>query len=118
MMNFDELLDRVTNRLRVDPELQREVRHELAGHLQDSTNEFVAAGLNEADAAGKAVQLFGDQEQLSQQLWDANRSRIPARKVVRFVGRYALAPVVAVASIAIGLSALMSLAVIVSLATN
>src|SRR5437879_5504692 len=114
MGRFDDVLDRATERLKIDPELRLEVRRELEHHFEDCAAEFTAAGISPDESTQKAIESFGDPAQLAQQLWDANRRRIPARKVVRFVGRFALAPAAAAISINVAWAALTSLALLLT----
>ena len=67
MARFDELIAAATQRLRVDPELQLEIGHELRTHLEDSAAEFEAAGYGERDAADEAIERLGDQDELADQ---------------------------------------------------
>jgi hypothetical protein len=72
-------LDRVTRRLSVDRELQLEVRQELRSHLHDSMAEFRVAGRNASEARDEALRVLGDEEDLAEQLWQANRRRVRVR---------------------------------------
>ena len=78
---IDDWLDRVTRRLAVDRELQLEVRLELRSHVEESMEEFRAAGRSESDARDEALRAVGDETELSEQLWRANRRRLEAEGV-------------------------------------
>jgi len=92
MSDFDDLTGRLTARLRVDPELRMDVANELRAHLQDAAAEFRDAGYSAADAAANAVKALGDEKQLTEQLWEANRTRIRLRSVIRWAARVTLIP--------------------------
>ena len=72
---IDELLDAATRRLRPDPDLRLEVRQELAGHLHDSVQESIAAGIAREEAVGQAIQEFGDPVDVADGLWETHRRR-------------------------------------------
>ena len=92
MKNWDELVDLLTDRLRVDPELRLDVAEELRAHLEDSAAEFRLAGQNDDQAAASAAKALGDPQQLAEELWQANRRRIRIRGVIRWSARAALVP--------------------------
>ncbi|GEM_PF-3750332 len=105
---LESLLDRVTHPLRVDRQLQQEVRRELLAHLQDAMAENRGAGMNDEEARQQAVRALGDEKLLSEQLWRANRRRIRIRTWVRWaIGVVALPAAVVVAVLALS-SVLMS----------
>src|SRR4051812_41802593 len=81
---FDPLLDRVTHRLRIDPELRLEVAHELRTHLEDSAAELRAAGRAEEDAVAEAARALGAETELADQLWQANGRRVRIQKIARW----------------------------------
>lgn len=41
MGQFDEVVERLTDRLRIDPELRMDISHELKTHLEDVRTNFV-----------------------------------------------------------------------------
>lgn len=92
MTAFDRLIERLTHRLRVDPELRMDVANELRCHLEDSAAEYRQAGYAEAEAEEAAVKALGDPTELAQALWLANRKRIRVRQVITWVGRVTLIP--------------------------
>lgn len=94
MPDFDDILDRATRRLRLDPELCLEIRRELATHLEDAAEECRAAGEDDEQAAAHAARALGDPDALADQLWDANRRRVRWRFWVRWVARVSLVPAV------------------------
>ncbi|KKM06384.1 hypothetical protein LCGC14_1744550, partial [marine sediment metagenome] len=106
MSGWDELLGRLTNRLSVDPELRLDVAAELRAHLEDSAGEFRRAGQNEAEAADSAAAALGDEAELAEQLWQANRARIRLRGVFRWTARAALIPaaIVVIGAVMFGLA--------------
>ena len=95
-MNWDDFIRRLTRRLEVDEELRLDVARELRCHLEDSAAEFRAAGLSPEEAAASAVKALGDERELAEQLWEANRSRIRLRGVLRWTARATLLPAAAV----------------------
>jgi len=90
---FAPLLDRVTEKLQRDPELRQEVRHELLTHLDECAQEFLAAGLTDREAHSKAIESFGNEDEVANRLYQANRQRMKVRTAVRWAGRIGLAPV-------------------------
>ncbi len=114
MSAFDDLLQRLTHRLRIDPELQREVSAELRTHLEASTHEFLAAGMGDGEARAAAVKALGNEAEVSEQLWSANRRRVRLRKAARWAIGATLGPAAVVASVAIAWGAIVSLAVFVA----
>jgi hypothetical protein len=93
MNTWDDLLGRLTRRLEVDEELRLDVARELATHLEDSAAEFRAAEMSEEQAAASAAKALGDENELAEQLWQANRQRIRVRGLLRWTARVTLAPV-------------------------
>ncbi len=112
---FDPLLDRVTQRLQIDPELQLEVAHELRTHLEESAKEFRAAGRSEDDAIIEASRALGSEEELSEQLWQANRRRMRTRKIARWAIGATLVPGASVIAISVTWTTLLSFALLLSI---
>ncbi|MCK5114835.1 MAG: hypothetical protein KAR11_08760 [Phycisphaerae bacterium] len=92
MKDYDKLIARLTDRLSVDPELQMDVAQELRAHLDDSAAEFREAGLTEEQAETQAAKALGDPDELSGQLWSANRTRLRIRGLLRWTARITLIP--------------------------
>src|ERR1051325_393224 len=92
MNTFDPILDQLTKRLRLDPELQRDVRLELASHLQDAAAEHAAAGLSPQDSQSAALKDLGDQNDLADRLWQANRRRVKLRFWAKLAAQTTLVP--------------------------
>ena len=92
MEHYDKLITRLTDRLEVDPELQMDVAQELRGHLEDSAAEFRQAGLTDEQAETEAAKALGDPDELSGQLWEANRNRLRIRGLLRWGARVTLIP--------------------------
>ncbi|MBN1555497.1 MAG: hypothetical protein JXA11_12185 [Phycisphaerae bacterium] len=88
----NKLIARLTDRLAGDPELQADVAHELQTHLEDAEEEFREAGLDDEKAQQEAVKAMGDPEEISQQLFQANRTRMRFRAVIRWTASLALLP--------------------------
>jgi hypothetical protein len=110
MNAFDDLVGRLTSRLRVDPELQREVAHELRTHLEDTAGEFRAAGLGEPESLAAAAKAMGDENEVADQLWQANRHRMRVRRVVRWAAGATLMPTAVAVSVGVAWSAILSVA--------
>jgi len=91
--DWGQLLERLTDRLSVDPELQRDVAQELRAHLEDSAESFRRAGESESEAAARAARALGDETELAEQLFQANRGRMRLRGVIRWAAQVALVPV-------------------------
>lgn len=102
MARHDDLIDRLTHRLRVDPELRMDVANELRAHLEDSEADFLAAGDTPDQAAANASKALGDESDLASQLWQANRSRIRLRRVCKWAARVALVPGAILVTLALG----------------
>jgi len=92
MSGIDDYVEAVTQRLRADPELHLDVAHEVRAHLEDAAADAREQGLTEEDALERAMKAFGDPEQVSDGLWQANRRRMRARAVARWAARVALVP--------------------------
>lgn len=88
----DALLRRLTDRFSVDVELQLEVQQELRTHLADSEAAFLASGDDPAIAANNAARSLGGEDELAEQLWQANRRRLSIRGIIRWVLRLSLIP--------------------------
>ena len=108
---YDDLLDRATHRLGGDPELQREVRQELEGHLEDAAAEHRAAGLSDIESREKARAALGDASRLSVELFETHRPRLVQRRVIKWTFGVALIPAVIAVTVAVGWSAVLSLGV-------
>ncbi len=92
MNTWDDLIGRLTRRLEVDEELRLDVARELRCHLEDSAAEFRTAGQSDAQAAASAAKALGEEAELTEQLWQANRGRIRVRGVLRWTARVTLLP--------------------------
>lgn len=103
MGGFDEVVDRLTHRLRIDPELHMDVAAELRTHLEEAEAEFVESGRSPEQAASDAVRALGDVDQLADMLWQANRRRIRLRGVAKWAARVTLLPAALAATALLGL---------------
>src|SRR5687768_13202615 len=88
----DALLDRVTDRFKLDPELRLEIRHELRTHLEEAAAEHTEAGLDGPAAEQAALRSFGDEGAVADQLWAANRRRVRARRIAILAARFGIMP--------------------------
>ncbi len=80
---YDPLLDRLTRRLKIDPELCCEVRKELRTHLEDAQHDFAQGGQSETQSSQQAIRALGDEQVLEEALWSANRGRVRLRRWMR-----------------------------------
>jgi hypothetical protein len=99
---YDQWLRQATDRLRTDPELQREVRQELLGHLEDAAAEHQASGIPDVDARGKAMAAVGDAAELSQKLFQTHQRRLRHRRILKWTLGIALIPGAVAIAVAVG----------------
>ncbi len=92
MNSIEELIQLATRRLRPDAELQLEIAHELRAHLEDAIESARAEGASEEEAQRLALERFGDPQELSDKLWQANHRRMRLRAVARWAFRAAVLP--------------------------
>jgi len=90
--HWDDLTARLTRRLAGDRELQLDVRRELHTHLEDAAAEFRDAGETPEAAASLAARALGEEGELEEQLWSANRFRMRVRGLLWWAARVALLP--------------------------
>jgi hypothetical protein len=109
---FDDLVGRLTEQFGVDPELKAEIAQELRGHLEDAASDFAAGGMNDEHAREAAVKALGDESEITKKLWDANRRRMRLHKAARWTLSLSAGPVAAVAVVAVGWSAFVSIVVL------
>ncbi len=95
MNRFDELIEQATARLGADRALRLEIARELRTHLDESAQEFRAAGYHDPEA--EAAKRFGDPTELAEQLWRANRLRMRLRAVAWWTARVTLLPAAIIA---------------------
>ncbi len=65
-------LDSVISQLRLDPSSQKEIGRELYAHLEDRVEELKKAGLTEEEAAKVALQSFGSDKAIAQQMYQVH----------------------------------------------
>lgn len=118
MKDFDDLISRLTRRLRPDPDLQMEVAHELRTHLEDSAAEFQAAGRNPDEAHAAAVKALGDENEVADKLWQANHRRMRVRQVVKWAAGVGLMPAAVAVSLSVAWGAVISLATLLVMASG
>ena len=93
MNGWDDLIGRLTQRLEVDEELRLDVARELRlppGRLRLGVPRRRPEPT--AEAAASAAKALGDEGELAEQLWQANRGRIRLRGVLRWTARVTLLP--------------------------
>jgi hypothetical protein len=115
MRPFDDVVDRLTERLKGDPELRAEVANELKGHLEASAREFVSAGRSEEEAWRDAVRALGDEREVAEGLWAGNRKRMTRRRVGRWVVGGTLLTAAGVGTVAVAWGAVISVSVVLAL---
>jgi len=91
-MPFENLLDEATSSLRDDAELRLDIRAELASHLEDKRDDFVAKGHSEVESADLAAQSLGPPDTLARDLLAANRRRMKLRALARLALRAVVVP--------------------------
>lgn len=104
-LETDAKLRRVVQRLNVDPELEQEVIHELRTQIDDTaaaiqdrdTSDDEASNENTADAKtaaaeNEAFNQLGDPDELAEQLWQANRTRLRYRAYGNWLARLLIVP--------------------------
>ncbi|MGA2233713.1 MAG: permease prefix domain 1-containing protein, partial [Tepidisphaeraceae bacterium] len=111
---FEELVERLTRRFERDPELQFEIRQELRTHLEDCAAEFAATGMKPDAAQAEAKKALGNEEEIAEQLWQANRRRLKVRKAAKWAAGLTVIPAAGASAIAIGWGALSCLAIVAS----
>jgi hypothetical protein len=115
MRPFDDVADRLTERLKPDPELRAEVANELKGHLEASAREFLSAGRSEEEAWREAVRAIGDEREVADGLWEGNRNRMTRRRVGRWVVGGTLLTAAGVGTVAVAWGAVISVAMVLAL---
>ncbi len=90
--SLESFLDAATAPLKIDPDLALEVRQELRTHLEESAADFRRAGHTDAEAIALAKGVMGDEKNLADQLWKANRRRIRFRAAALWSARLLLPP--------------------------
>lgn len=111
---FDDLVARLTERFKVDPELRLEIGHELRTHLEDCAAEFKAGGASQEESEKSAIKAMGDETELAEKLWQANRGRIRVRKTIRWAAGVTLIPAAGAAAVSIAWSGIVSFALLMS----
>ena len=111
---FEELVERLTRRFERDPELQFEIRQELRTHLEDCAAEFAASGMKPDAAQAEAKKALGNEDEIADQLWQANRRRLKVRKAAKWAAGLTIIPAAGASAIAIGWGALSCLAIVAS----
>ena len=109
---FDDLVGRLTHRLRIDPELQTEIAGELRTHLQDCAADFQAGGMKEDEAAAASIKAMGDEGEIAEKLWQANRRRIRVRKAVKWAVGVSVFPAAGAAVVAVSWGTVVAWAIL------
>ncbi len=93
-------LDAASAGLTGDPEVRREVRAELASHLDAAARVAQAAGFAGDQAAAQALQAMGPAADIAVELVAANRSRLAWRARARLAVQALLAPAAIILALA------------------
>ena len=101
MGRLDDFVEAVTRRLRVDPAVHWDVSREIRAHLEDAVSEARARGVNEEESVETALKAFGDAEEVSQGIFQANRRRMRLRAVATWAWRLVLAPAAVAVALAL-----------------
>ncbi len=90
---FERFLDPYVDPLKSDPELQQEIRRELENHLEESAGELNGVhGLSGMELERELRKKFGEPEEISQSLLNANLGRLQFRAKIRLVLKCLLIP--------------------------
>ncbi len=100
----DTFLEAAAAGLAGDPEVQREVRAELAVHLEDAAQAARTAGLPADQAAAQALRAIGPAADIAADLLSANRRRLAWRARARLAVQALLVPAAVLLALATGLS--------------
>jgi hypothetical protein len=106
MTPCEALIERLTHRLRIDPELHMDITNELRAHLEDAAEAYRQGGCSNEEAEANAVKALGDEAELTELLWQANRRRVRFRQVAKWAARVTLLPAAVVVALAIALHVL------------
>jgi len=101
MGRVDDFVEAVTRRLRVDPAVHWDVSREIRAHLEDAAAEARDRGCSEDESIEAALSAFGDEDELAEQFWQANRRRMRLRAVATWAWRLALAPAALAVAVAL-----------------
>ncbi len=92
MERIDKYISSLTNRLQIDRELRMDIMNELKSHLEDKVSENMSSGMSEEESIEEAIRQFGSQEELRNQIWQANIRRLRLRSIIRWALRVTLGP--------------------------
>ncbi|MGD2175128.1 MAG: permease prefix domain 1-containing protein [Candidatus Brocadiaceae bacterium] len=89
---IEEYVEAITRRLSPDPELHWDVSRELRSHLEDAAQEMRERGMNDEESVQMALRHFGNQEEVAEGIWRANRGRMRLRAAAKWAARLTLVP--------------------------
>ena len=92
MSRIDDFVEAVTYRLRPDPELHMDVSREMRAHLEDRIAEARERGLSHEEAVEEALSHFGEESEVAEGIYWANRRRMRLRAVLKWAARLTLIP--------------------------
>ncbi len=109
MSKTTDFIERITEKLKHDRELRLDISHELQTHLDEAVEEYQASDYSDDDAIEAAIKDMGDAEELTDDLWQANKSRMKLRAWCWIVARMTLMPICLAMILAFILSGLATL---------
>jgi hypothetical protein len=92
MSKTNDFIERITDKLKHDRELRLDISHELQTHLDEAVEEYKASDYSDEDAIEAAIKDMGDAEELTDDLWQANKFRIKLRAWCWWIARLTLWP--------------------------
>jgi hypothetical protein len=90
--SIETLLDELTTGISDDPELQLDIRAELASHLEDAMAAYSEQGLSDEESLARALEDFGDSDDVAAGLQEANQGRVGSRTIIRLILKRILVP--------------------------
>ncbi|MFG0249332.1 MAG: permease prefix domain 1-containing protein [Phycisphaeraceae bacterium JB051] len=108
MSKTNDFIETITEKLKHDRELRLDISHELQTHLDEAVEEYKASDYSDDDAIEAAIKDMGDAEQLTDDLWQANKSRMKLRAWCWWIARLTLWPASVLVTLAFFLSGLAS----------
>ena len=99
MSQTTDFIAKITEKLRHDRELRLDISHELQTHLDEAIDEYKASNYDDEAAITQAIKDMGDADELADDLWQSNRSRMKLRAWCWWIARLSLLPACVVATI-------------------
>ena len=96
---IEELLDNLTLGLKADPEVRLDVKSELRSHLEAKIEEGIQSGLSEEASEEQALKSFGDTIQISDDIADANSTKMSFKARLKVFAGILLVPAVIICAL-------------------